>query len=372
MTDQRFLDVTELQMKDFSAKLDELYESKKKGRENLSRLLRLLQGQELFIGRLKSLLDNYKQDLKRLEFVNSGFTLMAALGNEKCPLCGSDIAMENLMASNTAAYKVALQKEYSSTYFKIVDVEKLISSKELDSKRTANKIGELNIEITKINNEIEAVKPNLAQLKQIFSVAQINIEKNTKHNELENFIKEKDKDLLTIESLLKRINKKNENEEYSKDYVTTEFLDVVKQTLNSWKYDSKGIDEVAFDEKDFDITIDGRKRTSYGKGNRSVSTAAVMISLFDYFHEKNRCFSDILILDSPLCTKYDNEKDGWFVQDSRTPIGVIDSFAQYCNDKDWKYQIIIIDNKFTSDLDVKSLNKINVIEFGTDDRSGLF
>ena len=34
--------------------------------------------------------------------------------------------------------------------------------------------------------------------------------------------------------------------------------------------------------------------------------------------------------------------------------------------------IIILDNKFTSDLDIKTLHNINVIEFGTDERPGLF
>lgn len=52
--------------------------------------------------------------------------------------------------------------------------------------------------------------------------------------------------------------------------------------------------------------------------------------------------------------------------------GVIDSFAKYCNDKDWKYQIIILDNKITNDIKVDTLTNINLIEFGTEERYGLF
>lgn len=190
---------------------------------------------------------------------------------------------------------------------------------------------------------------------------------------MENFITDKTNDLNTIDILLKNCSK-NKNNTYSKEFVTREFLDEIKKTLNAWRYSDNCIEKLEFDEKIFDITIDGRKRTSYGKGNRSISTAAAMISLFDYFHAEKRNFSDVLILDSPLCTKYDNEKDKDKESDatSQTPKGVIDSFAQYCNDKDWKYQIIILDNKFTSDLDIKTLHNINVIEFGTDERPGLF
>lgn len=373
ITDKDFLDNTELQLKDFSIKLDELYEKKNKLKEDLERLLRLLKNQELFIGKLKSLLAIYKQDLNRLDFVNSGFSMMSALGNVKCPLCGSDVAIESLMGGDSDAYEKAVEKEYANTCFKIKDIQNLIASKEQDSQRTANKVGELNLELTRINNEIDEVKPNVSQLKHVFSVAQMNMEKKFKYQELESFIKDKTADLQTLETLIKNCNSKSDSVEYFKAYMTQELLDEIKETLNAWKYECAGIQNVGFDDKAFDIMIDGRTRTSYGKGNRSVSTAAVMISLFDYIHEKGRAFSDILILDSPLCTKYDNKIDiNANDEDALTPKGVIDSFAKYCNDKDWKYQIIILDNKITNDIDVNTLSKINLIEFGTEERHGLF
>lgn len=373
ITDKGFLDNTELQLKDFSIKLDELYEKKNKYKEDLERLLRLLKNQELFIGKLKSLLAIYKQDLNRLDFVNSGFSMMSALGNVKCPLCGSEVAIESLMGGDSDAYEKAIEKEYANTCFKIKDIENLIASKEQDSQRTANKVGELNLELTRINNEIDEVKPNVSQLKHVFSVAQRNMEKKFKHQELERFINDKTADLQTLETLIKNCNSKSDSVEYFKGYMTHELLDEIKDTLNAWKYECDGIQNVGFDDKEFDIMIDGRARTSYGKGNRSVSTAAVMISLFDYIHEKGRAFSDILILDSPLCTKYDNKIDiNVNDEDALTPKGVIDSFAKYCNDKDWKYQIIILDNKITNDIDVNTLTNINLIEFGTAERYGLF
>lgn len=373
ITDKGFLDNTELQLKDFSIKLDELYEKKNKYKEDLERLLRLLKNQELFIGKLKSLLAIYKQDLNRLDFVNSGFSMMSALGNVKCPLCGSEVAIESLMGGDSDAYEKAIEKEYANTCFKIKDIEKLIASKEQDSQRTANKVGELNLELTRINNEIDEVKPNVSQLKHVFSVAQRNMEKKFKYQELESFINDKTADLQTLETLIKNCNSKSDSVEYFKEYMNQKLLDEIKETLNAWKYECDGIQNVGFDDKAFDIKIDGRPRTSYGKGNRSVSTAAVMISLFDYIHEKGRAFSDILILDSPLCTKYDNKIDIHANdEDALTPKGVIDSFAKYCNDKDWKYQIIILDNKITNDIDVNTLTKINLIEFGTEDRYGLF
>ena len=262
--------------------MDELYEKKNKYKEDLERLLRLLKNQELFIGKLKSLLAIYEQDLNRLDFVNSGFSMMSALGNVKCPLCGSDVAIESLMGTDSDVYEKAIEKEYANTCFKIKDIEKLIASKEQDSQRTANKVGELNLELTRINNEIDEVKPNVSQLKHVFAVAQRNMEKKFKHQELEKFINDKTAELQTLETLIKNCKSKSDSVEYFKEYMNQKLLDEIKETLNAWKYECDGIQNVGFDDKAFDIMIDGRPRTSYGKGNRSVSTAAVMISLFDY------------------------------------------------------------------------------------------
>ena len=187
------------------------------------------------------------------------------------------------------AYEKAIEKEYANTCFKIKDIQNLIASKEQDSQRTANKVGELNLELTRINNEIDEVKPNVSQLKHVFSVAQRNMEKMFKCQELESFIKDKTADLQTLETLIKNCNSKSDSVEYFKEHMTKELLDEIKDTLNAWKYECDGIKNVSFDDKAFDIMIDGRTRTSYGKGNRSVSTAAVIISLFDYIHKKGAC-----------------------------------------------------------------------------------
>ena len=58
------------------------------------------------------------------------------------------------------------------------------------------------------------------------------------------------------------------------------------------------------------------------------------------------------------------EKDNENVNKYQTDLGDytnIDSFAKYCNDKDWKYQIIILDNKITNDIKVDTLTNINLM-----------
>ena len=87
----------------------------------------------------------------------------------------------------------------------------------------------------------------------------------------------------------------------------------------------------------------------------------------DYCYNKNRPFPRLLIIDSPLCTKYDKiEKD----ESERLKLGTIDAFASNCNSKEWNYQFIAIDNKFADQLNYSDLTKINFINL--DDTGGLF
>ena len=85
--------------------------------------------------------------------------------------------------------------------------------------------------------------------------------------------------------------------------------------------------------------------------------------------QKERPFSRLLVYDSPLCTKYGKSSS------DRATDNVLDAYAKYCNNKEWPYQVIIFDNKI--DSDPENINKelypnIHFVEFGTEERPGLF
>lgn len=70
-----------------------------------------------------------------------------------------------------------------------------------------------------------------------------------------------------------------------------------------------------------------------------------------------------------MSTRY----DGKVLDDDNRKMGVLDSFATYCNSRKWEYQIIIIDNKIsTNEFDLSLLNNIHFIRFGTEKRKGFF
>lgn len=147
-------------------------------------------------------------------------------------------------------------------------------------------------------------------------------------------------------------------------YVTDEFLNIVAEVLKSIKFIDENI-EIGFDAKSNDVLVGGRKRSTYGKGNRSILACAMNFALMDYCYKKQRHFSRLLVYDSPLCTKYDTEL---------AENNVLDAYARYCNDKVWNYQVIIFDNKIDSSQKVvtEKYPNIHFVEFGTDERPGLF
>lgn len=139
---------------------------------------------------------------------------------------------------------------------------------------------------------------------------------------------------------------------------------IVKNVLEAIKFINKDT-IVDFDTESNDVMIGERKRSTFGKGNRSILACAMNISLMDYCFTKQRPFSRILVYDSPLCTKYDTEL---------AENNVLDAFAKYCDDKVWNYQMIIFDNKIDSSQVVVTDNYPNIhfVEFGTDECPGLF
>ena len=76
-----------------------------------------------------------------------------------------------------------------------------------------------------------------------------------------------------------------------------------------------------------------------------------MIALLDYCYNNERAFSRLLIIDSPLCTKYGDKNVS---EEEQVTFGTIDAFARYCNMKEWNFQFIVIDNKFTLGLFYKA------------------
>ena len=314
------------------------------------------------IGRLENLKENYKIEISKIQFINTANQLVSSLQDVVCPLCGSPIEEHMLDNIETSSYTEAIKNEYKSLYYKVNDLEILISDKRHELDDIKNSLRQEKSKLDSLNQTIDAIKPDISELKYLLSKAESNIKSQVLQSELKADINAKEKIIKRLKNDLSMVenNKNGQRKDICDDFTT-----LVKSNLVAWNFINSEI-SISFDYKNFDIKIGERHRSSYGKGNRSITFTAVILALFDYCCNTDRPFSRLLVIDSPLCTKY-GEKP---MEDDTLKLGTIDAFANYCNTKEWNYQLIVIDNKFTESTSISDLGNINVIDL--DVKGGLF
>lgn len=363
MSDKAFIDQYKASMTVLSRTLDSLVDELEK-LQNQTRSLREEKSElGIFVVRLQQLKENYELELARLEFINHGTAYLNALTTNKCPLCGTELSSDHILDLEHTKYHAALQQEYAEIQFKINDITNLIAQKEkeLVEKEEAYVLGQNRI--NSINRKIESIRPDYDKLTQLIKRGEENLTRKLRYEQIGDLIDKKTKEIEAAKKQLSEI-KSSKKKGPEETYVTDVFLKIVKDVLLAIKF--IGEDAVVdFDAKSNDVLIDERKRSTYGKGNRSILACAMNLSLMDYCYAKQRPFSRLLVYDSPLCTKYDTDL---------AENNVLDAFAKYCNDKEWNYQVIIFDNKIDSSQFVVAENYPNIhfVEFGTVERPGLF
>lgn len=363
MSDKAFVEQYKSSFSVLSKSLDSFIDELNRQQE-LSRTLREeISELGFFTIRLQQLKENYELELARLEFINNGTAYLSALTTNRCPLCGTELNDDHVIDIEHSAYFAALQKEYAENQFKIKDISSLIAEKEKELTDKQKQLSQSQNAISDLNKRIENIKPDYDKLSQIIKKGEENLSRKLKYEQLGALIEKKNKEIEISQNQLKEVKaKKKSNPEQT--YVTDQFLVIVKDILKAIKFINNDT-EVGFDASSNDVTIDGRKRSTYGKGNRSILACVMNFALMDYCYENNRSFSRLLVYDSPLCTKYDTE---------RAENNVLDAFASFCNGKNWNYQVIIFDNKIDSSpfIEVNKYPNMNFIEFGTEERPGLF
>ena len=121
----------------------------------------------------------------------------------------------------------------------------------------------------------------------------------------------------------------------------------MSEVLKAW--DFPGDCSVSFDEKKYDVIIDGKLRTNNGKGVRAITHSAFKIALLLLCKEKDLPYPGFLVLDSPLVTYRDpivNSKDGELSDDEKelASTNLRELFFKYLSEKTDLGQFLILEN----------------------------
>jgi hypothetical protein len=136
--------------------------------------------------------------------------------------------------------------------------------------------------------------------------------------------------------------------------------------LKEWHFPN--VQSVHFDQRQRDLVIDGKNRTSFGKGLRAITQSAFSIGLLEYCRQQATPHPGFVILDSPLLSY--KEPDG--VDDDLRHTDLKQRFYHFLQALPENQQVIIVENT-DPPADVQALPQ--AVKFTSnpgDGRAGLF
>lgn len=269
--------------------LAQLYEKN----ENLSEC-------NVLLNRYDELTTQYDADLKRLNFIVDGEANLNASFSTHCPFCDGEVVVKK-----NQNYIDAAKSDYKKIKLQAKDLES--ASKELRSEKLSleQEIGTLMAKKKSIEELIEKeLKPQVFNLKEKLSTYKDAIECQKEIDILKKLSEQKTADMIENdtdeESELKF--KVKEHLDYS---FINELSNGIKSFLENCNYDN--LLSVIFDKADMDIVINGKKKSSNGKGYNAYFNSVVAIVLSRYMESKAKYSPDFLVLDSPILSLKEKE-----------------------------------------------------------------
>ena len=269
--------------------LAQLYEKN----ENLSEC-------NVLLNRYDELTTQYDADLKRLNFIVDGEANLNTSFSTHCPFCDGEVVVKK-----NQNYIDAAKSDYKKIKLQAKDLES--ASKELRSEKLSleQEIGTLMAKKKSIEELIEKeLKPQVFNLKEKLSTYKDAIECQKEIDILKKLSEQKTADMIENdtdeESELKF--KVKEHLDYS---FINELSNGIKSFLENCNYDN--LLSVIFDKADMDIVINGKKKSSNGKGYNAYFNSVVAIVLSRYMESKAKYSPDFLVLDSPILSLKEKE-----------------------------------------------------------------
>lgn len=269
--------------------LAQLYEKN----ENLSEC-------NVLLNRYDELTTQYDADLKRLNFIVDGEANLNTSFSTHCPFCDGKVVVKK-----NQNYIDAAKSDYKKIKLQAKDLES--ASKELRSEKLSleQEISTLMAKKKSIEELIEKeLKPQVSILKERLSAYKDVIECQKEIDILKKLSEQKTADMMEND-----IDEESELKFKVKEHLDYSFINElsngIKSFLENCNYDN--LLSVIFDKADMDIVINGKKKSSNGKGYNAYFNSVVAIVLSRYMQSKAKYSPDFLVLDSPILSLKEKE-----------------------------------------------------------------
>lgn len=295
------------------------------------------------LDRYRLLDGRYGSDLERLDFIAEGAHFFDGLQVVTCPLCDQPMTHEHAHAAQEAATTVYSSAKAEAA--KILGHKKDLSAailtlKELRGQRDREK-ADSSRSLTRIDQRIATViSPTLqdaaGRLEKLIA----------RRVELESFRNDADQ-AGSLRAMKEEMERASSGKAAKSDWeqlpssALRKLCAEIEAVLKEWSWQGEG--RVEFDQKEYDIIVDGQARQSHGKGVRAVLHSAFTIGLLRYCHRNDRPHPGVVIIDSPL-TSYKKGRAN-AAGDGPVSPGIEQAFWKSLTTLEAGLQVIIIENK---------------------------
>lgn len=304
---------------------------------------------ELLLDRLYELETQYISDIERLKFIIDAEKVRKGVSqNTKCPYCNNP-----LQPKVRKSYILAETKELTKTQNNLQELRETIKYNEEQKNTLQVQLAGINNKRCENSQKMDSVQAEIQNI--ILSVSELkNLLKISSDIKAIDYLKEKQQEKLkTLES--EPDSKVSVSFEIKSEFENT-FFETVEKLINNIikKTDFENFESIKIDKKSFDLIINGNKpKKTQGKGYRTFLNSLYANALTYYLSIYGKYSPGILLLDSPILTLKEKEKN----QDSSDSMKkeLVKSFLEYSEGR----QTIIIENNIP-DIDYSN---VNIIEF---------
>ncbi|MEX5829740.1 hypothetical protein AB3332_06910 [Ralstonia solanacearum] len=294
--------------------------------------------------------ERYRTDLERLDFLSEGAHYFGSLQEVPCPLCEQKMPHGHTeeQGTDTATDGQSIRRAAIAEAEKILahraDLARAIDSLELRRDELSDEKQNAELALWLLQEELtQTFAPRLDDTaKRLELLVELRADKEAERAERERWSSLLELRANIEASLTERGQVKQEWDALPSEPLRGLCVEIEK-VLVEWHW--KGTPRVSFDEKEFDIVVDGQARQSHGKGVRAVLYSAFVIGLLRFCAANQLPHPGVVVIDSPL-TSY-KKKAAKEVSGSDEPIeaGVEAGFWHSLTRVPKDVQIIVIENK---------------------------
>lgn len=266
--------------------------------------------------RYRLLSDHYQSDLRRLEFMEEGRQFVEQLETVRCPFCGGELEehVAKAFCIGEGADALQLTEACSAEARKIRSQQRDLAAAEIDlnaeiadlERISRDQAGELETIERRIRDELEPmVVASRQELEGLLERRRIRETRAVNAERLGAL-----KRLLLEEEARRRITSpgiadEDERQEGIEPLALRRMCDTIESLLRAWHVKCRTVE---FNEKSYDLVVDGIPRRSNGKGVRALWHSAFNIGLMLSTANDGGRHPGFVVLDSPLTTLREGTK----------------------------------------------------------------